>query len=137
MHLHCDQREVVQAVNDGTKHYRVSFIVFPNSLIGDFRLFCKDKICLVQFKRLNHYGFSSRCHEKLKDGVDENDGIFLPVLGKQNTHGPIDRASHHVGVYSLFPFPLICSFCFSLIGSLHVFPGFLYVMQVAVLSTFH
>lgn len=50
--------------------------------------------------------------------VGENNGICLPVLGKQNSRGPRDRASHHVSVCSLFPFSLNYSFSFSLVGSL-------------------
>lgn len=46
--------------------------------------------------------------------VGENNGIFLPVLGKQNSCGPRDRTSCHVGVCSLFPFSLSYSFSFSL-----------------------
>lgn len=43
LQLYCDQWETGQTINDGTKHYRVSFIVSPSGLIGDFGSFCKDK----------------------------------------------------------------------------------------------
>lgn len=44
LQLYRDQWETGQTINDGTKHYRVSFIVSPSALIGDFGSFCKDKI---------------------------------------------------------------------------------------------
>lgn len=77
--------------------------------------FAKTRTWSVQFKGRVKPSWVQQEMSWQVQGVGENSGICLPVLGKQNSCGPGDRTSHYVGDCSLFPFSLSCSFYFALI----------------------